>query len=65
MACRAPPWGRVVSLVEGAWWGDTDRPSSTNGGAPEGQVLSKDPRDETLKVIYDAPNAETWTTRTT
>ena len=31
---------------------------STNGGSVgEGQVFEYDPRDETLKVIYDAPNA--------
>ena len=45
--------------LEGAWWGDsTGFFLSTSGGSiGEGQVFEYDPRDETLKVIYDAPDA--------
>jgi secreted PhoX family phosphatase len=51
--------GARFSRLEGAWWGHrTGFFLSTNGGsAGEGQVFEYDPRDETLKVIYDAPNA--------
>jgi secreted PhoX family phosphatase len=51
--------GARFSRLEGAWWGDRSGYFlSTNGGsAGEGQVFEYDPRDETLKVIYDAPNA--------
>ena len=51
--------GTTFRRLEGAWWGDrTGYFLSTNGGsAGEGQVFEYDPRDETLKVIYDAPNA--------
>jgi uncharacterized protein len=51
--------GVTFKRLEGAWWGDkTGFFLSTNGGsAGEGQVFEYDPRDETLKVIYDAPNA--------
>ena len=50
---------RAFSRLEGAWWGeDSGFFLSTNGGsAGEGQVFEYDPRDETLKLIYDAPNA--------
>ena len=50
---------RPFSRLEGAWWGDkTGFFLSTNGGSVgEGQVFEYDPRDETLKLIYDAPNA--------
>jgi hypothetical protein len=43
----------------GAWWGDhTGFFLSTNGGTVgEGQVFEYDPRAETAKLIYDAPNA--------
>jgi len=46
--------------LEGAWWGDRSGYflSTSGGSAGEGQVFEYDPRDETLKVIYDAPNAE-------
>jgi uncharacterized protein len=51
--------GARFSRLEGAWWGDrTGFFLSTNGGVVgEGQVFEYDPRDETLKLIYDAPNA--------
>jgi len=51
--------GATFRRLEGAWWGDrTGFFLSTNGGsAGEGQVFEYDPREETLKVIYDAPNA--------
>ena len=51
--------GAMFRRLEGAWWGDrTGYFLSTNGGSVgEGQVFEYDPRDETLKVIYDAPNA--------
>jgi uncharacterized protein len=52
--------GARFSRLEGAWWGDrTGFFLSTNGGSVgEGQVFEYDPRDQTLKVIYDAPNAD-------
>ncbi len=52
--------GARFSRLEGAWWGDgSGYFLSTNGGSVgEGQVFEYDPRDETLKVVYDAPNAE-------
>jgi secreted PhoX family phosphatase len=52
--------GARFSRLEGAWWGHrTGFFLSTNGGSVgEGQVFEYDPRDETLKVIYDAPNAD-------
>ena len=45
--------------LEGAWWGDrTGYFLSTSGGSVgEGQVFEYDPREETLKVIYDSPTA--------
>ena len=45
--------------LEGAWWGDrTGFFLSTSGGSVgEGQVFEYDPREETLTVVYDAPNA--------
>jgi hypothetical protein len=51
--------GVTFRRLEGAWWGDrTGYFLSTNGGSVgEGQVFEYDPRDETLTVIYDAPNA--------
>jgi secreted PhoX family phosphatase len=51
--------GARFSRLEGAWWGDrTGFFLSTNGGVVgEGQVFAYDPRDETLTLIYDAPNA--------
>ena len=51
--------GARFSRLEGSWWGDrTGYFLSTNGGSVgEGQVFEYDPRDETLTVIYDAPNA--------
>ena len=51
--------GAMFRRLEGAWWGDrTGFFLSTNGGSVgEGQVFEYDPRDETLTVIYDAPNA--------
>ena len=51
--------GARFSRLEGSWWGDrTGFFLSTNGGSVgEGQVFEYDPRDETLTVIYDAPNA--------
>ena len=52
--------GARFSRLEGAWWGDsTGFLLSTNGGSVgEGKVFEYDPRDQTLKVIYDAPNAD-------
>ena len=52
--------GARFSRLEGAWWGDrTGYFLSTNGGSVgEGQVFEYDPDDETLTVIYDAPNAD-------
>ena len=52
--------GARFSRLEGAWWGDrTGFFLSTNGGTVgEGQVFEYDPREETVKLIYDAPNAE-------
>jgi secreted PhoX family phosphatase len=51
--------GARFSRLEGAWWGDrTGYFLSTNGGSVgEGQVFEYDPKEETLTVIYDAPNA--------
>jgi secreted PhoX family phosphatase len=51
--------GANFRRLEGAWWGDTTGFFlSTNGGSVgEGQVFEYDLRDETLTVIYDAPNA--------
>jgi secreted PhoX family phosphatase len=51
--------GVTFKRLEGAWWGDrTGFFLSTNGGSVgEGQVFEYDPRDETLAVVYDAPNA--------
>ena len=51
--------GAGFSRLEGAWWGEkTGFFLSTNGGSVgEGQVFEYDPREETLTVIYDAPNA--------
>jgi uncharacterized protein len=51
--------GAGFSRLEGAWWGDkTGFFLTTNGGvAGEGQVFEYDPRAETVKLIYDAPNA--------
>jgi secreted PhoX family phosphatase len=51
--------GARFSRLEGAWWGDkTGFFLSTNGGrVGEGQVFEYDPRDETITLIYDAPNA--------
>ena len=51
--------GAGFSRLEGAWWGDrTGYFLTTNGGqAGEGQVFEYNPRGETLKLIYDAPNA--------
>ncbi len=45
--------------LEGAWWGErTGFFLSTSGGsAGEGQVFEYDPRRETIKLIYDSPNA--------
>jgi secreted PhoX family phosphatase len=53
--------GARFSRLEGAWWGyQTGFFLSTSGGSVgEGQVFEYDPRDETLTVIYDAPNAAT------
>lgn len=52
--------GARFSRLEGAWWGDrTGYFLSTNGGSVgEGQVFEYDPDDETLTVVYDAPNAD-------
>jgi secreted PhoX family phosphatase len=52
--------GARFSRLEGAWWGDrTGFFLSTNGGqVGEGQVFEYDPREETLRLIYDAPNAQ-------
>jgi uncharacterized protein len=51
--------GAAFARLEGAWWGDrTGFFLTTNGGVVgEGQVFEYDPRAETLKLIYDAPNA--------
>ena len=51
--------GARFSRLEGAWWGEEKGYFlSTNGGSVgEGQVFEYDPRDETLTIIYDAPNA--------
>jgi uncharacterized repeat protein (TIGR03803 family) len=52
--------GARFSRLEGAWWGSrTGYFLSTNGGSVgEGQVFEYDPRSETLRVVYDAPNAD-------
>jgi len=52
--------GARFARLEGAWWGDrTGYFLSTSGGSVgEGQVFEYDPDDETLTVIYDAPNAD-------
>jgi secreted PhoX family phosphatase len=51
--------GARFSRLEGAWWGEhTGYFLSTNGGTVgEGQVFEYNPWDETLRLIYDAPNA--------
>ena len=51
--------GARFSRLEGSWWGHrTGFFLSTNGGSVgEGQVFEYDPREETVTVIYDAPNA--------
>jgi uncharacterized protein len=51
--------GARFSRLEGAWWGEhTGYFLSTNGGrVGEGQVFEYNPWDETLTLIYDAPNA--------
>ncbi len=51
--------GARFRRLEGAWWGDgVGYFLSTDGGsAGEGQVFEYDPRDETLKLIYDSPVA--------
>ncbi len=51
--------GALFARLEGAWWGDkTGFFLTTNGGvAGEGQVFEYNPRAETVKLIYDAPNA--------
>ena len=51
--------GARFSRLEGAWWGeDTGYFLSTDGGsAGEGQVFEYNPWDETIKLVYDAPNA--------
>jgi uncharacterized protein len=51
--------GARFSRLEGAWWGEEKGYFlSTNGGSVgEGQVFEYDPCDETLTLLYDAPNA--------
>ena len=51
--------GSRFSRLEGAWWAHRSGFFlSTNGGSVgEGQVFEYDPRDETITVVYDAPNA--------
>ena len=51
--------GARFSRLEGAWWGDRKGYFlTTNGGVVgEGQVFEYDPREETVTLIYDAPNA--------
>ena len=51
--------GARFSRLEGAWWGeDTGYFLSTNGGSVgEGQVFEYNPWDETVTLVYDAPNA--------
>ena len=49
----------MITIHPAAWWGDrTGFFLSTNGGSVgEGQVFEYDPREETIKLIYDSPNA--------
>jgi secreted PhoX family phosphatase len=51
--------GARFARLEGAWWGDeTGYFLSTSGGTVgEGQVFEYNPEDETIKLIYDAPNS--------
>jgi uncharacterized protein len=51
--------GARFARLEGAWWGtDTGFFLSTSGGTVgEGQVFEYNPEDETVKLIYDAPNS--------
>ncbi len=51
--------GARFNRLEGAWWGDrTGYFLSTSGGSVgEGQIFEYNPRAETLKLIYDAPDA--------
>ena len=51
--------GARFRRLEGAWWGErTGFFLSTSGGSVgEGQVFEYDPRRETIKLIYDSPNA--------
>jgi secreted PhoX family phosphatase len=57
IAAKAARFNRL----EGCWWGDqTGYFLSTNGGpAGEGQVFEYNPLEESLKLIYVAPNANT------
>jgi uncharacterized repeat protein (TIGR03803 family) len=49
--------GASFNRLEGAWWGDrTGYFLTTSGGANgEGQVFEYNPRNETLKLIFDSP----------
>jgi secreted PhoX family phosphatase len=51
--------GARFRRLEGAWWGDgVGYFVSTDGGSVrEGQLFEYDPRDETLKLVYDSPVA--------
>lgn len=49
------------SRLEGAWWGHrTGFFLSTDGGTVrEGQVFEFDPREQTIKLVYESQNTET------
>lgn len=53
--------GARFSRLEGAWWGHrTGFFLSTDGGTVrEGQVFELDPREQTIKLVYDSQNFET------
>jgi secreted PhoX family phosphatase len=53
--------GARFSRLEGAWWGHrTGFFLSTDGGTVrEGQVFEFDPREQTIKLIYESQNTET------
>lgn len=50
--------GARFNRLEGAWWGHKSGYFlTTSGGVKgEGQVFEYDPRDETVKLIYDSPD---------
>ena len=52
--------GARFRRLEGAWWGSSSGyfVSTDGGAAAKGQVFEYTPAAETLKLIYEAPNAE-------